>query len=148
MNAENSRHRFYWLLLVVQSAGAAPMISVGAPFYLQILTRTEHQRSLSLLILAYACVIASQVAYWAGYGRFPARGLGGQVFLGHMLIFASRLCFVLVSSTFCVAYIVRAGDLNVRPSGLALLTFTLFALFCYARELERIGAALLLPRRG
>ncbi len=135
----------YWLLFLVQTLGAIVILSIGVPYYRQALLRTEARQPIGIFLLVSTCVVVIQASYWLGFRGFPASRLGGQPVFGHILIFVSRLCFVFVSSLFCVVYFVRFGEIDARPGGFVLLTFVLFSLFCYARELERLGTALLGP---
>ena len=136
----------YWILFLAQSIGAALILRVGVPFYRRALLRTEELQPLGIYVLVGACVLLIQASYWPGLRSLPASALGGRPAAGHVLIFLGRLCFVFVSSLFSVIYFVRFEDLDPLPGGYVLLSLALFSMFCYARELERLGNAMLAPR--
>ena len=135
----------YWSLFALQTLGAAALFGVGVPFYRQLLARSQERIAPAEFAQAAACVLVLQVGYWSGLRAFPARALGGHPLAGHLLIFLGRLSFILASSLFSLIYLVRFDELDPPPGGLVLLPLVLFALFCYARELERLGNALLAP---
>ena len=60
-----------------------------------------------------------------------------------MVLFLSRLSFLFASSAF--GYIFITGNIDLEISWMRYLVFTigLFSLFCFVRELEKLGNAML-----
>ena len=92
-------------------------------------------------------VCAFQLAYWYRFRRVKIPGWRGVGF-GHILGFCSRLSFIFGSSLFSV-YFLRHAPLLSSSEGamillprIALLLPSLFCLYCYSLELDRLGNVL------
>ncbi|MEQ1895257.1 MAG: hypothetical protein ABL998_22185 [Planctomycetota bacterium] len=142
-----TRPRRYWSLFLAQTLAAVLLFSVGVPFYCHLATRAPGRVSGDTLALAAGCVLVLQAGYWLGHRDFPGPALGGRPLFGHLVVFLGRLAFILASSLFSVVYLVRFDELDPPVGGIVVLPLVLFAIFCFARELERIGNALAGPRR-
>ncbi len=94
-----------------------------------------------LIYIVLAAVVVMQACYWTRR-RLAVEGIlhsHGEI-LGHLLLFASRLAFVFVGSSFGL-FIVRVQDTRPSPAGLAISLWALFAIFCFVLELEQMARA-------
>ena len=62
--------------------------------------------------------------------------------VGHIILFVGSISFVFAGAVFGFAFIVPRPELQIPSSRYLVLTMGLFALFCYVRELARLGRAL------
>jgi hypothetical protein len=140
----------YLLLLAVQTTGALFFISKELPDFRQILLYPGEQlpylRGDDFAMMV--AIVAMQVAYWYRLQRVPIPFQGSNTILSHLLLFLGRLSFVFGGSLFAVVFFRHIPGLDqstdtwlMARRGL-LLAGSLFALFCFALELERFGAAL------
>ena len=136
----------YWVWFSVQSVGAALILWHGIPLYRSLLAQPAHGRvPADVLILACVAVLCIQLAYWIGLSSYPRPAPPGHVLMGHLSLFFGRLSFVFTSALFSAVFLVNFPELRPAPHGLAVLFGVLFSMFCYSRELERLGQALAKP---
>jgi hypothetical protein len=89
-----------------------------------------------------------QVAYWYRLQRVPIPFRGSNAIVSHFLLFLGRLSFIFAGSLFAVVFFRHLPELDQNADTLLmarrglLLVGSLFALFCFALELERLGHAL------
>ena len=140
----------YLLLLAVQIIGAMFLIATVLPDFRQLALYPGEQLPYLrgddfALIVA---LVIMQVAYWYRLQRVPIPFQGSNIILSHILLFLGRLSFIFGGALFAVVFFRHFPELG--PSADAwlmarrglLLVGMLFALFCFALELERFGAAL------
>jgi hypothetical protein len=131
-----------WLILEV--VGAVVLIANGLPIYRKMLYAPNEQiQHYGALLWALAATGLIQVGYWVRYyGRTPILHFD-NAFAGHIVLFISRLSFLFATSAF--GYIFITGNVDLEISWLRYLVFTLglFSLFCFVRELEKLGNAML-----
>lgn len=133
----------YWLLLALQSVGAAIVLWNGVPFYRQLASDfANHQPHPGIIWWAVASGVVMQVAYWLRVWLQPPLPPSGYVVLGHLTAFVARLSFILASSTFSVVFFLRFEQLSLPPHRVLLIFVVLFSLFCWSLELERLAKAL------
>jgi hypothetical protein len=140
----------YLLLLAVQTAAALFFISRELPDFRQLaLYPGEQLAYMRSDDLATICALfAMQVAYWVRVHRVPIPFRGPNALLSHLLLFLGRLSFIFGGSLFAVVFFRHLPELDHNSDTLlmarrgALLVGSLFALFCFALELERLGNAL------
>lgn len=84
-----------------------------------------------------------QVAYWIGYRLRPSIPRFVNVALGHIVLFAARLIFLLPTSIFSFLFIANRFTVQLSISRYLIIVFGLFSLFCYIRELEQLGNSLM-----
>jgi hypothetical protein len=96
----------------------------------------------TIFVFAALGVIITQVCYWLDLYWFATLRLGHNPLLGHIILFLSRLNFILAGAVFSSVYLVRFNELEISFWGLVLLSAVLFSIFCYTLELERLGRAL------
>lgn len=144
-----SRLRFR-LLFAAETAAVAALLWASAPIYRAIMAAPGQQLAdiPSSPFLIIAGLVVFHAAYWYRLSRVPIAVGTRSLFLSHLVLFAGRLCFVFGGSMFALVVFRHFPDMSeignpVRliSRGLAMLA-VLFSLFCYALEVERVGAAL------
>jgi hypothetical protein len=88
---------------------------------------------------ALCAVIVMQACYWSMRKIRPPIARRRNVFVGHLLLFLSRLSFIFAGSVLSLALFTRSQDTTVSVPGIVLLLATTFAQFCYVRELEALA---------
>ena len=132
----------YPLLLGAQTVGASIVVVKGIPLYRQLVAAPEgfEVRTLERLPWALTAVALIQTSYWLRSRLRPPLPKFVNALLGHFLLFAARLNFVLVTSIFSYVFIARHADaLNIATIGIVITLAVFFSLFCYTLELERLG---------
>jgi hypothetical protein len=134
----------YPLLLAMQSIGAVLFYWKGLPLYLQLVTDpTAYATREETRVWSISAIVLIQVGYWVGYRVRPALPQFINPFVGHVVMFVSRLVFTLATAVFSFVFISQKLA-SEMPIARYLLTLAgLFSLFCYMRELDRLGKALL-----
>ena len=131
-----------WLILEV--VGAVLLTVNGLPIYRKMLYAPNEQiQHYGALFWAMVATMMIQVGYWVRYyGRTPILHLDNAL-IGHLVLFLSRLSFLFATSAF--GYIFITGNIDLEISWMRYLVFTLglFSLFCFVRELEKLGNAML-----
>lgn len=90
-------------------------------------------------IILLSAALAIQITYWRTLRRLPPFALPRWPFLGHIILFLSRLSFIFVSAVFSFV-VYRYWDVfKVSPYRFSLMIFVLFSVFCFSRHLEMIG---------
>jgi hypothetical protein len=85
------------------------------------------------------------VGYWISHRVSPPPPRFVNVVLGHVVLFLSRLIFLLPVVLFTFVFINNKLENQMPLSRYVLLLVGLFWLFCYTLGLQRYGAALLAP---
>ena len=145
----------YLFLLTVQSAGAIFFIARELPDFRQLALYPGDQlpsmRSDDFVTIG--ALLAMQIAYWYRLHRVPIPFRGPNAILSHVLLFLGRLSFIFGGSLFAVVFFRHVPELDHSADTLlmarrgVLLLGWLFALFCFALELERLGNAIGNSRR-
>jgi hypothetical protein len=130
---------FYPLLFALQTAGAALLFWQVLPIYRQALANSNIYDSSTIVSLVGGVLI--QFGYWINYRTRPPQPRLCNAVAGHILLFAARLTFLLPSAIFSFLFITKA--LQMPVARYLAIVFGLFSLFCYVRELERLGNRLL-----
>jgi hypothetical protein len=87
-----------------------------------------------------ACAtVVMQACYWTKRKIRLRLRHDDNPFLGHVLLFVSRLSFIFAVAAFSLMVFTRSMDTATSPVGIAVLLAATFAQFCYARELEVLG---------
>lgn len=147
----------YLLLLGIQTLAAGVLLTVF-PLFQQIILQSGRPQPLdtATAITALAAAMVMQACYWTRYRRMPVPAPAGGAVAGHLLMFASRVSFLFGGALFAAIsfrHVPQLGALPPLGQGLAKalgVMALLFALFCYALELERLGrsGAWRTPRPG
>ena len=59
--------------------------------------------------------------------------------LGHAILFLARMVYVLPTSVFGFVFVAQRPEFEIPIFRCLVLLLGLFSLFCYVRELERLG---------
>jgi hypothetical protein len=140
----------YLLLLAVQMFGADFVVWDGLPAFKQLVLNPGEQPGSTpfdgLGIIAVLCVI--QFAYWYRYLRVAIPFRRPNLFLSHVFLFLGRLSFIFGSALFSIVLFRHLPELRFDVDiflfgrRAVVLIASLFALFCFSLELERLGVAL------
>jgi hypothetical protein len=140
----------YLLLLTVQMFGADFVVWEGLPAFKQLILNPGDQ----LVSTPYdsnavvAVLFVMQGAYWHRCTRVAIPFRGPKLFLSHVFLFLGRLSFIFGSALFSIVLFRHlpelSSDVDIFLFGrrAAVLIVSLFALFCFSLELERLGVAL------
>jgi hypothetical protein len=86
--------------------------------------------------------------YWSRLKWVPVTPPFHSSFVAHLLFFASRVCFFFGGALFSAIFFRHIPELDAfQPFGEAVVKIlyvagTLFGLFCYSLELDRLGKAI------
>jgi hypothetical protein len=135
--------RRYWFYFALQALGAALLVWQGVPVYREFVN--ANVPSIPRFVLyawAFAGMALIHGGYWPALRMMPAVGAKRRALLGHVMMFTSRLGLVFVGAFFSVIFLIHAERLGLdwERKGMALLV--VFTLFCFSRELDRLGQAL------
>jgi hypothetical protein len=134
----------YWLLLAVESIGALIILWRGGPAYRRIffggVSASGPPADLVLWMLAASALI--QGGYWVNRALEPKLSFRSHVILGHIALFVGRLNFIIVSGLFATVFFLRFETVTFSALGLITFSIVSFSVFCYTRELERLGKGL------
>ena len=98
--------------------------------------------------LALLAIVVMQATYWYRLRRVPVCVPVTSSVLSHLALFAGRLSFIFGGAMFSIVFFRHLPSLETTPDASLLmwhgllLVGGLFALFCFALELERLGSAL------
>lgn len=151
-NVENGSPRVagYLSLLAVQIIGAMLFIWNELPVFNQLLRYPGEQLPYAPYddLTTIGILLAMQAAYWYRLRRVPIPFQAPKLILSHSLLFLGRLSFIFGGALFSVVFfrhvpaLDRGADVLLMIGRGLLLGGSLFALFCLALELERLGHAL------
>jgi hypothetical protein len=138
------RHRrgLYAFLFAIQTVGAVLLCSEILPIYRKVLADPTAPKS-GRTFLALGAGVLIQLGYWICYRIRPVLPRLVNVPLGHIVLFVSRLIFVLPTAIFSFLFVARTLEAPIPISRYLAIAFGLFSLFCYVRELEWLGTHLL-----
>jgi hypothetical protein len=135
-----SRRIRYWTLFAVESAGLLYIIVEALPLYRALLRGPVGDRpGFHLLVPMASATAVMQACYWTKRKIRMRLRHDDNPFLGHVLLFVSRLSFIFAVAAFSLMMFTRSMDTATSPVGIAVLVAATFAQFCYARELEVLG---------
>jgi hypothetical protein len=146
--------RSYLVCLTFLSVAAfAILFAIGRAFR-TVIDNLGVSHSLPLMesILLTGMLCTFQVVYWYRIRNINLPEWRSAVF-GHLVGFASRLSFIVGGALFSVFFLRHAPDLNSSEGAIVLLprvtilTVSLFCLYCYTLELERLANTLQLNIR-
>jgi hypothetical protein len=143
------REATYFILLAVQMIGATFFVWRELPAFDQLALNPGEQ----LPYIPYDNLIPGitvsviQIAYWYRLLRIPIPFQRSNLFLNHLCLFLGRIGFIFGGALFSVVFFRHLPKLH-QDTDLLMLTLrglllvgSLFALFCSALELERLGRA-------
>jgi len=137
----------YLLLLAVQIIGASFFIWEALPTFRQLMLNPGEQ----FPYLPYGkfatigTLVVMQGAYWYRQLRVPIPSFDPNLIWNHLLLFLGRISFIFGGALFSVVFfrhlpqLDHGVDIPVIARRGTLLVGSLFALFCFSVELERLG---------
>ena len=136
----------YWLytaLLSVQTVGVALILWEGVPLY-RLIVKEPGPQHLDKQTIAWVTIAITviQFSYWSEVRLVPKIKLRQNVFLSHVVLFFARISFVFGTALFSIIVFLRLPDITVSVPRLSLLIVTMFSMFCYTLELEKLDRSL------
>ena len=86
-------------------------------------------------------IVLMQIGYWVSHHVRPPLPRFRNTLLGHAILFLARMVFVLPTSIFGFVFVARRPEFEIPVFECTVILLGLFSLFCYVRELERLGRA-------
>ena len=136
-----------WLhlsLFAMETVGTVIFYWKGVPLYRQLsadpTVYSTHEETRLWSLLAIALI---QVGYWVRYHIGPVLPRLASSALGHIVVFLSRLVFVLATGVFSYVFISQKLASEMPVSRYILTLAALFSLFLYSQELQWLGNALM-----
>jgi hypothetical protein len=140
----------YLLLLALQLLGSDFIVWKGLPAFRQLVLAPGEQPANGPYDdnTIFAVLLVMQGAYWYRLFRIGIPFKSPRPFLSHMLLFLGRLNFIFGSALFSIVLFRHLPELGPETNLMLLarrgilMVVSLFALFCFTLELERLGTAL------
>ena len=130
----------YFALFGMQTIGAVFLIWTGLLLYRQVLAEPGAHEAIPWALAGSLSAIAlMQLSYWASYRLRPPPPRFKSALIGHALLFLARMVFVLPTSIFGFVFVAQRPEFEIPVFKGLVLLLGLFSLFCYVRELERLG---------
>ena len=78
---------------------------------------------------------------WSYFALFGMQTIAANVLFwtGHAILFLARMVYVLPTAIFGFVFVAQRPEFDIPVFRCLVLLLGLFALFCYVRELERLG---------
>src|SRR4029077_1182338 len=138
----------YPLLLIIETIGAAILCWKGIPLYRMVVADpTSFETRERIWIWSLIAIALVQIGYWLRYRIRPALPQLHNVLLGHIVLFVSRVSFVVATCVFSFVFIAYKLEGQMDAARYILTVVGLFSLFCYTFELQRLGSALIGPEQ-
>jgi hypothetical protein len=140
----------YSTLLLAQLLGSSFLVWKALPAFKELVLTPGKQLASTPFDnnTVVGVLLAMQGAYWYRFLRISIPFHGSSTILNHLFLFLGRLNFIFGSALFSIVifrHIPELGpdaDASLLLHRGALLTMSLFALFCLTLELERLGTVL------
>jgi hypothetical protein len=140
----------YLLLFAIQMFGSDFIVWKGLPAFRELVLSPGEQLANTPYDdnTVVAALFAMQGAYWYRLLRVAIPFTGQSLVLSHLFLFLGRLNFIFGSALFAIVifrHVPELGpdvDILLMARRAVLLVISLFALFCFTLELERLGVAL------
>jgi hypothetical protein len=130
----------YFALFGMQTIGAIVLIWTGLLIYRQVLADpTTHETQPWAIFASLLAIALMQISYWVSYRVRPPLPQCQNALLGHVILFLARMIYVLPTSLFGFVFIAQKYEFEIPVFTCLVLLLGLFSLFCYVRELERLG---------
>ena len=102
----------------------------------------ESAATTSDLTVILVSVVAIQIAYWSILHRPLPFAIRKNRFLASVVLFLSRISFMLAGALFSIVVLVRLEDLQIHPRALTAFVAVLFTIYCFSRWIESLGHVL------
>jgi hypothetical protein len=130
----------YFALFGTQTIGAAFLIWTGLLVYREVLADpVSHETHPWAIVGSLSSIALMQICYWVSYHVRPPLPQFQNALLGHAILFLARMIYVLPTSIFGFVFIAQRPEFEIPVYQCLVLLLGLFSLFCYVRELERLG---------
>jgi hypothetical protein len=134
----------YLAMLGVQTIGAVILFWNAVPLYREVLADpASHEAQPEALVWSLSSIALIQVGYWISNRVRPPLPQFTNALLGHVTLFMARMGFVLATSIFGFVFITQKPGFHIPAFRYVVTLVGLFSLYCYTRELERLGTTLL-----
>jgi hypothetical protein len=138
--AQSARGRWgYFVLFGMQTIGAVVLFWTGLFLYRQVLADPSREPELWPIVGSLSSIALMQIAYWVSYRVRPPLPQFQNALLGHAILFLARMVYVLPTAIFGFVFVAQRPEFEIPVFRCLVLLLGLFALFCYVRELERLG---------
>ncbi len=152
MNAQGqlSRPWLYAVLFSAQLAAAGFLFWHVFPVFRVIVENPGREVPETVLdhALVIVAVIIAQICYWIRIKHLRIPDVPENAFVEHVLLFLSRVSFIFGSALFSLVVFHHVPSFPELPGiadtlfRSALVAAVLFALFCFALEIENLGRAM------
>jgi hypothetical protein len=130
----------FFALFGTQTIGAIFLICTGLLVYREVLADpVSHETHPWAIVGSLSSIALMQICYWVSYRVRPPLPQFQNALLGHAILFLARMIYVLPTSIFGFVFIAQRPEFEIPVYQCLVLLLGLFALFCYVRELERLG---------
>lgn len=143
----------YWCLLAVQSLAALSITAfVHSAFRTMIDSiGVQQQMSVADLVLLGASIFVGQICYWVRFYKIEIPTYRNAA-IGHVFAFGGKIGFIMGGALFSLFFLRHMPEIAQyhNVAGLvwrgAIVIATIFALYCYTFELERLGTTMQLDK--
>ena len=147
--ASRSRALAYMALLTAQTVVAGYLLWITVPIFRRLVEHAGEpvQTDANILVAIIGGALILQCCYWVRFRRVPVYAPFKSDVVAHLLLFAGRASFFLGGALFSAIFFRHVPELATFPPLAMLLSKiiavfgSLFALFCYSLELDRLGRA-------
>jgi hypothetical protein len=129
----------YFALFGTQTIGAVVLFWTGLLLYRQVLADPSHEPELWPIVGSLSSIALMQISYWVSYRVRPPPPQFQNALLGHAILFLARMVYVLPTAIFGFVFVAQRPEFDIPVFRCLVLLLGLFSLFCYVRELERLG---------
>lgn len=139
-----SRKFLYFLLFGMQTVGAVLIFWITIPLFREALSDpASYEVKSETLPWTLSSIALIQTGYWVSYYFGIPLPRFKNILLGHLMLFAGRLGFVLATSLFFFVFLARKSGLDIPGFNYIVIVAGMFSLYCYTREFERLGSSFL-----
>lgn len=134
----------FWTLFLIQTAALAVLAAYAIPHYRMLGIARVDAAGIDGRPTLFCAAALMQICYWSRRRFLSMPILRHDDLSGHLLLFLARTLFVFAAAFVPIALAVSL-DAPPSPLGVVLVPVVLFAVFCYAREIERLARLRLEP---
>jgi hypothetical protein len=140
---ENGRR--YLLLFGLQTIGALIILRHALPLYQAVVADpAAHRASAAPLIWGLTAAALIQVGFWVRHWLRPPLPQFRNALLGYLILFLSRMSFLLATAIFGFVFITRRPEFHIPVSRYFLTLAGLFSFFLFTpKEVERLANSLI-----
>ena len=130
----------YFALFGMQTIGAAVLFWTALLAYREVLADpVSHEAHRWAIVGSLLSIALMQISYWVSYRARPPLPQFQNALLGHAILFLARMIYVLPTSIFGFVFVAQRPEFEIPAYQCLVILLGLFSLFCYVRELERLG---------